>query len=100
MTVNEAFCRITGFDAAEVVGQPEAQFRLAMQPPSYYTALLDEVARSGHWGGSTWSRRKDGSVYREWRTVSAVRDEQGGIAYYVSVFVEMDANKRFGGAVA
>jgi len=32
--------------------------------------------------------------------VSAVRDEQGAIAYYVSVFVEMDANKRFSGAVA
>ncbi len=100
VTVNKAFCRITGFEADEVVGQPEAQFRLAMQPASYYTALLEEVALNGHWGGSTWSRRKDGSVYREWRTVSAVRDEQGAIAYYVSVFVEMDANKRFSGAVA
>ncbi len=100
VSVNKAFCRITGFKADEALGQPETQFRLAMQPPSYYTTLFAEVARDGHWAGSTWSRRKDGSVYREWRTVSAVRDEHERVAYHVSVFFEMDANKRFSGAPA
>jgi len=100
VSVNKAFCRITGFSADEAVGQPEAKFRLAMQPPAYYEALQAEVARDGHWAGSSWSRRKDGSLYREWRTVSAVRDEQEKIAYYVAVFFEMDANKRFSGALA
>lgn len=98
--VNKAFCRITGFSTQEALGQPEEHFRLAMQPASYYAALYDEVARDGHWAGSTWSRRKDGSVYREWRTVSAVRDDQERVAYYVAVFFEMDANKRLSGAVA
>ncbi len=95
VSVNKAFCRITGFPAEEVVGQPEARVRMAMQPASYYDDLYAEVARTGLWRGTTWSRRKDGSVYREWRTVSAVRDEQGGIAYRVEVFFEMDADKRF-----
>jgi PAS domain S-box-containing protein len=94
VSVNKAFCRITGLQAAEVAGQPEAQFRFAMQPASYYDELYAEVARDGHWAGSTWSRRKDGSVYREWRTVSAVRDEQERVVYHVAVFFEMDA-KRF-----
>jgi PAS domain S-box-containing protein len=100
VSVNKAFCRITGFAAAEAVGQHEAQFRLAMQPPAYYDAMYAEIARDGHWAGNSWSRRKDGSVYREWRTVSVVRDEQERVAYYVAVFFEMDANKRFSGAVA
>ncbi len=100
VSVNKAFCRITGFAADEAIGQPEAQFRLAMQPASWYDALYLEVTRDGRWAGSAWSRRKDGSVYREWRTVSAVRDDQGRVAYHVAVFFEMDANKRFSGAVA
>ena len=100
VSVNKAFCRITGFAAEEVIGEPEARFRLAMQPASYYTAMYSEVERDGHWAGSTWSRRKDGSVYREWRTVSAVRDEHERLAYYVAVFFEMSANKRLSGAVA
>ncbi len=100
VSVNKAFCRITGFSAAEVVGQPESRFRLALQPAGYYEAIYAEVVRNGLWSGSTWSRRRDDSLYREWRTVSAVRDEQDRIAYYVSVFFEMDADKRFSGASA
>ena len=100
ISVNKAFCRITGFSAAAVVGQPEARFRLAMQPAGYYKEIYAEVGRKGHWSGSTWSRRSDDSVYREWRTVSAVRDEKEQIAYYVSVFYEMDTDKRFAGAGA
>ncbi|MBS0336870.1 MAG: PAS domain S-box protein [Proteobacteria bacterium] len=100
VSVNKAFCRITGLQASEVVGQPEAQYRFAMQPATYYDEMYAEVARHGHWAGNTWSRRKDGSVYREWRTVSAVRDEQERIAYHVAVFFEMDADKRFAGAGA
>ncbi len=95
VSVNKAFCRITGFSAVEVIGQPEPRFRLAMQPAGYYEAMYAEVARKGLWSGSTWSRRRDDSLYREWRTVSAVRDDQERIAYYVSVFFEMDADKRF-----
>lgn len=94
VSVNKAFCRITGLAAAEVVGEPETRFRFAMQPPAFHEDLYATVARNGHWAGSTWSRRSDGSVYREWRTVSAVRDEQEHIAYYVSVFFELDDEKR------
>ncbi len=98
VSVNKAFCRITGFAPEEAIGQPEEKFRLAMQPASYYTALSADIERDGHWSGSTWSRRKDGSVYREWRTVSAVRDEHDRVAYHVSVFFETDAKHRFAGA--
>ncbi len=84
VSVNKAFCRITGFSAAQTVGQPEARFRLAMQPAAYYDAMYASVVRDGQWAGTTWSRRSDGSVYRESRTVSAVRDEQERIAYYAA----------------
>lgn len=97
ISVNKAFCRITGFRAEQVVGQPEANFRLAMQPSAYYDDIYAEVIREGRWAGGTWARRSDESVYREWRTVSAVRDDQERIAFYVSVFYEVESDKRFAG---
>lgn len=100
VSVNKAFCKITGFTAEEAVGQPETHFRLAMQPAGYFEEIYAEVERKGRWAGASWSRRRDGNVYREWRTVSAVRDEQGRIVYYVSVFYEMDADKRYAGSGA
>lgn len=92
VTVNEAFCRITGLDAKEVIGASEHTARLACQPDSFYDELYAAVERDGRWTGTTWSRRKDGSLYREWRNVSAIRDDAGRISYFVSLFFELDSH--------
>ena len=98
--VNKAFSRITGYVAEEVVGRAESDYRLAMQPAEYYADVQAELARSGHWSGSTWSRRKGGALYRELRNVSAVRDDAGRVLYYVAVFFEVDPSKHVAGVSA
>jgi PAS domain S-box-containing protein len=92
LTVNKAYTQITGYAAAEVVGQPEADFRSAMQPAEFYDDLYAEVMKTGNWSGMTWSRRRDGSLYREWRSVSVVRDSQGAPTHYVALFRELNGH--------
>ena len=92
LTVNHSFSRITGYAAEEVLGRQESEFRAAMQPQSYYDNLYAEVLRSGHWDGTTWCRRRDGTVYREWRSVSAVRDSDGRVTHFVALFRELDSH--------
>jgi len=90
LTVNQAYTRITGYTQEEVVGRHESEFRGAMQPPAYYDSLYAEVLRSGHWDGTSWCRRRDGNVYREWRSVSAVRDADEHISHFVALFRELN----------
>ncbi len=97
-TVNRAFCEITGYERSEVVGQPEKAIRNGLQPPEFYDGIYEAVARDGHWSGTQWSRRKNGSVYREWRNIRAVKDPQGTTTHYVIVFFEADAPKSRHGA--
>ncbi len=92
VTVNQAFCNITGLTAEEVIGASEHATRLACQPESFYEELYATVEREGRWTGTTWSRRKDGSLYREWRNVSAIRGDAGRITYFVSLFFELDSH--------
>jgi PAS domain S-box-containing protein len=92
LTVNQSYSRITGYAPDEVLGRQESEFRAAMQPQTFYDEIYAEVLRSGRWDGTTWCRRRDGTVYREWRSVSAVRDADERITHYVTLFRELDGH--------
>ena len=88
VTVNRAFCEITGHARDDVLGQPEKTIRSGLLPPEFYEEAYATVHRAGYWSGTSWARRKNGSVYREWRSVRAVKDPNGAITHYVHVFYE------------
>jgi PAS domain S-box-containing protein len=92
LTVNQSYSRITGYAAEEVVGRQESEFRAAMQPQSFHDEIYAHVLRDGRWEGATWCRRRDGTVYREWRSVSAVRDAGERITHYVTLFHELNGH--------
>jgi PAS domain S-box-containing protein len=93
LTVNRAFCALTGFKRDDVLGQSEKTIRNALQPPGFYDEVYATVLREGYWSGTTWARRANGAVYREWRAIRAVRDAGGAITHYVTVASEVGAQR-------
>lgn len=84
--VNPAFTRITGFAAAEVIGQHVSLLHPADQPTLTYTQLVQRLAETGKWEGELWSRRKSGAAFLERRSISAVQGSNSQTTHYVSVF--------------
>jgi PAS domain S-box-containing protein len=96
VSVNRAFSEITGHERDEVVGRPAKEARSALNPPQFYDDALATALREGYWSGTTWSRRKNGAVYREWRSIRVVRDPGGKPTHFVHVFYEVGSGKNGG----
>ncbi|WP_327124450.1 putative bifunctional diguanylate cyclase/phosphodiesterase [Nitrincola sp. A-D6] len=91
--VNAAFERITGYSAAEVKGQNPSILSSGRHDRFFYNAMWESLNTEGCWSGEIWNRRKDGSVYPEWLSISALHDDEGQITEFVSVFSDITSRK-------
>lgn len=83
--VNPAFCSVTGYAAAEVVGRKPNLLKSGMQDEEYYGRLWQTILAGTPFQSIVINRRKDGSLYYEEKTISPVRDPKSGeIVQFVS----------------
>lgn len=92
--INRAFTTITGYSEAEALGQTPRLLKSGRQDVDFYAEMWTSIRATGHWQGELWNRRKNGEVYPEWLTISAVEDEQGRVTHYVSVFSDISPLKQ------
>jgi diguanylate cyclase (GGDEF)-like protein/PAS domain S-box-containing protein len=93
VTVNPAFTQITGYSEAEALGRHSSLNRSQRHDAAFYQAMWDELIASGFWRGEVWHQRKNGEVYLEWLTISAVRDTRAVTTHYVGVFSDITLAK-------
>jgi PAS domain S-box-containing protein len=96
-SVNPAFTTITQYRAQEVIGQNPSILKSGRQDQGFYQHMWASIRETGHWQGETWNRRKNGEIYPQWLTVSAIKGGQGRVTNYVGVtwdISELKASER------
>ncbi len=93
LAINRRFTAITGYRADEAIGRNPRILQSGRQDAAFYRAMWDALLGQGHWSGEIWNRRKDGTVYPEWLSISAVRDADGRTTNYVAVFSDLTERK-------
>lgn len=85
--INRAFSRITGHPESEAVGQSVRLLTVAESTQDFNAdAVYARLTQEGHWEGEAWGRRKDGSTYPQWLSVSSVRDGNGSTTHSITLF--------------
>jgi diguanylate cyclase (GGDEF)-like protein/PAS domain S-box-containing protein len=91
--VNHAFTEITGYSEDDALGEKPRMLSSGRQDQAFYRAMWATVNAQGHWQGEVWNRRKDGSEYPEWLSVSQVRDVSGTPTHYIGIFNDITLHK-------
>jgi len=93
-TVNPAFTRITGYQPEEVIGRNPSILKSGRHDRAFYQKMWDSLQRKGCWSGEVWNRHKNGSVFPEWLSLAAIKNDGGPVQEYVAVFSDITQRKQ------
>ncbi|MDD5119628.1 MAG: EAL domain-containing protein, partial [Sulfuricurvum sp.] len=91
--INEAFTQITGYSRDEIIGIKPSVLKSGRQNKEFYTNMWRSMLIEGHWNGELWNRRKSGDIYPQMLTISSIRDKDGEIQNFVSLFSDITTIK-------
>lgn len=93
VNVNQAFTDITGYARDDVLGRTPRILKSGRHDEAFYAEMWRKVIDQGRWEGEVWDRRKDGSVYPKWLSITTVRDAAGGIVNFIGSFDDITERK-------
>jgi diguanylate cyclase (GGDEF)-like protein/PAS domain S-box-containing protein len=93
LRVNKAFTQITGFPATQAIGENPRILKSGRHDQSFFKDYWEQLLTNDKFEGEIWNRRKNGEIYPEWQTVTAVRNNLGEVSHFVSVFSDITEKK-------
>jgi diguanylate cyclase (GGDEF)-like protein/PAS domain S-box-containing protein len=93
LKINHSFTRITGYTSEESLGRKMTLLKSGIHDAEFYRGMWDSIQSTGSWQGEIWNRRKNGDIYPEWLTITAVKDAGGVITHYVGTMIDITARK-------
>lgn len=87
--INPSFTRMTGYTQTDIQDKTPKILSSAKQSKAFYQDIWATINKSGHWQGEIWNKRKDGSEYLEWLSITAIVDEFDQLTHYTSFFSDI-----------
>ena len=91
--INKAFSEMTGYNQEDVLGKTPKMLQSGLQDSRFYSQLWKILGRDHYWQGEVWNRRKNGEVFPELLSISAVTGADGEVSNYVATFTDLTQSK-------
>jgi two-component system, cell cycle sensor histidine kinase and response regulator CckA len=94
LSANRAFCLMTGYELAEVLGQNPSLLKSGRHDEAFYRQMWNTIIGGCVWQGEMTNRRKDGTHYQEDQTITPVRSPGGDITHFIAVKQDITHRKQ------
>ncbi len=94
LRVNNAFTEITGYDRSDVIGKNPRVLKSMKHDDAFYKEMWRQLHTYGKWSDEIYNRRKNGEVYLERLSITAIKDEKGIATHYIAQFLDITDFKK------
>lgn len=91
--INSAFSVLTGYSEQDILGKTPRILSSGQQTKAFYQAMWSSINEKGFWQGEIVNRRKNGRIFPEWLSITAVKDKTGRTTHYVGAFIDITERK-------
>jgi PAS domain S-box-containing protein len=92
--VNPAFSSISGYSAAEVLGQNPRLLSSGYQTKNFYREMWEVILSGKSWQGEFINKKKNGAFYNQRSSISPVFNDEDKITHFVGISTDISKEKK------
>ena len=93
VNINRAFTRQTGYRLTDVAGKNPRILSGGNTPHDTYQEMWRSLNHDSFWQGELWDKKRSGEIYPKWAAISAIRDQDEQIQFYIASFTDISDRK-------
>lgn len=94
ISVNEAFCKLSGYSEKEVLGKNPNIRKSHHNNDKLYDNMWAALKSKGVWSGELFNKNKNGTIVPELMNINVIKNEKNEITNYVGIFQSIIKQKK------
>ncbi|MEI6048273.1 MAG: PAS domain S-box protein [Bacteroidota bacterium] len=92
--VNPKFCNLSGYTKEEVIGKNPRILKSETYSPDFFKDLWTTILSGNEWKGEFHNKKKNGDLYWELSSISAIKNSSGEIVNFLAVKEDITERKQ------
>jgi diguanylate cyclase (GGDEF)-like protein/PAS domain S-box-containing protein len=89
LKINNGFTRITGYTQEDVLGKNPRVLKSFKHQENYYKKMWTDINTIGRWSSNIYNKRKNGEIYLERLTITAIKNDKNEVTHYIGQFLDI-----------
>ncbi len=89
LKINSSFSEITGYSKEEVIGKQMNILNSKKHDEEFFKNMWNTIIDAGKWDGEIYNKKKNGKIYTERLSITAIKNEDNETTHYIAHFLDI-----------